>query len=361
MSKYAITAGVQDSPVKTVLYGPEGIGKSTFASHFPDPVFIDTEGGTKRLNVKRLPQPTSWAMLLDEVAEVRKGSIPCGTLVIDTADWAERLAIDAVCAKAKVDGLEGFGYGKGYTYLKEEFGKLLDALEEVLNTGHNVLILAHAAITKFEQPDAAGSYDRWTMKTTKQVEPLIREWCDMLLFVNYQTVVEKSGSAPNAKNKVTGGRRVMYTTHHPCWDAKNRFGLPDEMPFDYAGIAACIPGTTPAPAPQPEPRPQPEADILPSPQAQPEPPKPEVAREEVPKAMLTPELMSKGIPQKLAELMSYNNVTIEEYKAVVAKCGFYTVDTPFSAYDPDFFDFCATPEQWSKLLQHVLDSRDLPF
>ena len=72
MSKYAVTAGVQDSPVKTVLYGPEGIGKSTFASHFPDPVFIDTEGGTKRLNVKRLPQPTSWAMLLDEVAEVRK-------------------------------------------------------------------------------------------------------------------------------------------------------------------------------------------------------------------------------------------------------------------------------------------------
>lgn len=140
MSKYAITAGVQDSPVKTVLYGPEGIGKSTFASHFPDPVFIDTEGGTKRLNIKRLPQPTSWAMLLDEVAEVRRGNIPCGTLVIDTADWAERLAIDAVCAKAKVDGLEGFGYGKGYTYLKEEFGKLLDALEEVLNTGHNVLV-----------------------------------------------------------------------------------------------------------------------------------------------------------------------------------------------------------------------------
>ena len=267
MSKYAITAGVQDSPVKTVLYGPEGIGKSTFASHFPDPVFIDTEGGTKRLNIKRLPQPTSWAMLLDEVAEVRRGNIPCGTLVIDTADWAERLAIDAVCAKAKVDGLEGFGYGKGYTYLKEEFGKLLDALEEVLNTGHNVLILAHAAITKFEQPDAAGSYDRWTMKTTKQVEPLIREWCDMLLFVNYKTVVEKSSSAPNAKNKVTGGRRVMYTAHHPCWDAKNRFGLPDEIPFDYAGIAAHIPGTTPAPAPKPkpEPSPQPEADILPTP------------------------------------------------------------------------------------------------
>ena len=363
MSKYAITAGVQDSPVKTVLYGPEGIGKSTFASHFPDPVFIDTEGGTKRLNVKRLPQPTSWAMLLDEVAEVRKGSIPCGTLVIDTADWAERLAIDAVCAKAKVDGLEGFGYGKGYTYLKEEFGKLLDALEEVLNTGHNVLVLAHAAITKFEQPDAAGSYDRWTMKTTKQVEPLIREWCDMLLFVNYQTVVEKSGSAPNAKNKVTGGRRVMYTTHHPCWDAKNRFGLPDEMPFDYAGIAACIPGTTPAPAPQPEPQPHPqpkpqsapEEDILPAPALQPEPP-----AETVPKALLVPDLIALGVPEKLAPLMSANNITPEELQAVVGKRGYFPEDMPIRDYPADFVEGCLVAA-WPQVLQKVLDNRDLPF
>ncbi len=204
-------------------------------------MFIDTEGGTKRLNVARLPQPTSWAMLLDEVAEVRKGSVPCGTLVIDTADWAERLCIQAVCARAKVNGIEDFGYGKGYTYVKEEFGKLLDALEEVLNAGHNVVVLAHAAITKFEQPDAVGNYDRWGMKTSKQVAPLLREWCDMLLFANYKTVVEKAGSSPNAKNKASGGRRVMYTTHHPCWDAKNRFGLPEEVPFDYASIH-CLPG-----------------------------------------------------------------------------------------------------------------------
>ena len=88
MSKYAITSGTIAAPVKTVLYGPEGIGKSTFAAQFPAPVFIDTEGGTKRLNVARLPAPTSWAMLLDEVAEVSRGNVPCGTLVIDTAGSA---------------------------------------------------------------------------------------------------------------------------------------------------------------------------------------------------------------------------------------------------------------------------------
>ena len=115
MGKYTVTSGVQTAPVKVVLYGPEGIGKSSFAAKFPQPVFIDTEGGTKRLNVARLPAPTSWAMLLDEVAEVRKSNVPCRTLVIDTADWAERLCTEAVCARAKVHGIEDFGYGKGYT------------------------------------------------------------------------------------------------------------------------------------------------------------------------------------------------------------------------------------------------------
>lgn len=363
MSKYAVTSGIQTAPVKTVLYGPEGIGKSTFASHFPSPVFIDTEGGTKRLNVARLPQPTSWAMLLDEVAEVRKGNVPCSTLVIDTADWAERLCIQAVCARAKVNGIEDFGYGKGYTYVKEEFSKLLDALEEVLNAGHNVVVLAHAAITKFEQPDAVGNYDRWGMKTSKQVAPLLREWCDMLLFANYKTVVEKAGSSPNAKNKASGGRRVMCTTHHPCWDAKNRFGLPDEMPFDYAGIAACISGTTPAPAPQPEPQPRPqqkpqsapEEDILPAPAPQPEPP-----AETVPKALLVPDLIALGVPEKLAPLMSANNVTPEELQHVVGERGYFPEDMPIKDYPMDFVEGCLIAA-WPQVLQMVLDSRDLPF
>ena len=369
MSKYAVTSGIQSAPVKTVLYGPEGIGKSTFASHFPNPVFIDTEGGTKRLNVARLPQPTSWAMLLDEVTEVRKGNVPCSTLVIDTADWAERLCIQAVCAKAKVNGIEDFGYGKGYTYVKEEFGKLLDALEEVLNAGHNVVVLAHAAITKFEQPDAVGNYDRWTMKTSKQVAPLLREWCDMLLFANYKTVVEKSGSSPNAKNKASGSKRVLYTTHHACWDAKNRFDLPDEIPFDYAAIAHCLPGGSAPTATQtpvqhalaPAPQPTPEADILPSPQ-------PETKPVSQPQPQATPPmesseksvLLSLGVPEKLAALMNANKVSSEELQGVVGKRGYFPEDMPIKDYPADFVEGCLIGA-WSQVYQMVLDNRDIPF
>ena len=89
MSKYAITGGVRPTALKTVVYGPEGIGKTTFASCFPKAVFIDTEGSTKFFDLARFPVPTSWTMLLDEVQEVINDPTVCDTLVIDTADWAE--------------------------------------------------------------------------------------------------------------------------------------------------------------------------------------------------------------------------------------------------------------------------------
>ena len=358
MSKYAITSGTIAAPVKTVLYGPEGIGKSTFAAQFSAPVFIDTEGGTKRLNVARLPAPTSWAMLLDEVAEVSRGNVPCGTLVIDTADWAERLCIDAVCTRAKVKGIEDFGYGKGYTYAKEEFGKLLDALEEVLNTGHNVVVLAHAAITKFEQPDAVGNYDRWSMKTSKQVAPLLREWCDMLLFANYKTVVEKAGSALNAKNKASGGRRVLYTSHHPCWDAKNRFGLPEELPFEYASIAACIPDPHPGAAPAPRPI---MAEDAPAPKPAPVPvPAAPAAPPTVPAGISASDLQAQGVPTALAQLMAANNVTPEELQTVVGQRGYFPADMPVKDYPADFVSGCLVAA-WPQVLEMICTNRDVPF
>ena len=135
---FEISAGVIHTAQKVVLYGPEGIGKSTFASQFPDPLFIDTEGSTKRLDVRRLPAPSSWEMLIDEVKYVKDNPGLCKTLVIDTADWAERMCSDSVCSRYKVKSIEDFGYGKGYTFLYEEFGKFLNLLEDVVGTGNHI-------------------------------------------------------------------------------------------------------------------------------------------------------------------------------------------------------------------------------
>ena len=101
-----IIRGKTSKATKVVIYGPEGIGKSTLASKFPDPLFIDTEGSTARMDVARLDRPTTWAELERQIKAVKAEPNCCRTLVIDTADWAERLCIAEVCAEKRVTGIE---------------------------------------------------------------------------------------------------------------------------------------------------------------------------------------------------------------------------------------------------------------
>lgn len=231
--KLNITRGKVQRPQKVVVYGPEGIGKTTFASNFPNPLFIDTEGGSAHLDVARIECRDSWNDLLETIKEVAHQDI-CKTLVLDTADWAEQLAISAICTKYKQPSIESFGYGKGYTYVSEEIEKMLNALNEVIESGKHVVITAHAKMRKQELPDEQGAFDRWELKLTRQTAPIVKEWADAVFFLNYKTYVSQSdkGSA-----KASGGKRVMYTSHHPCWDAKNRYGLEDMLDMDYQNIA----------------------------------------------------------------------------------------------------------------------------
>ena len=237
-----ITRGIMHSAKKVVVYGPEGIGKSTFASHFPDPLFIDTEGSTKELDVKRLPAPTSWSYLKEEVRYVAAHPDCCRTLVIDTADWAEKLAIQSVLDEHNKNGIEDFGYGNGYRYVYEKFGEIFNLLNDVIEKGINVVITAHAILKKFEQPDEMGAYDRYALKLIDSpktsISAALKEWADMVLFANYKTIIVTDSKTK--KSKAQGGKRVMYTSHHSCWDAKNRFSLPEELPFEYGAIANVI-------------------------------------------------------------------------------------------------------------------------
>ncbi len=333
--------------MKVVLYGPEGIGKSTLAAQFPRPLFIDTEGSTKFMDVPRTERPTSWTMLMEQVHCVWDNPGLCGTLILDTADWAEQLCMANVCAAKKISSIEDLGYGKGYNYLAEEFGRLLNTLTEITERGCNVLLTAHAKMRKFEQPDELGAYDRWELKLQKTVSPLVKEWADLLLFANYKTfsvAVDKAGT----KHKAQGGQRVLYTSHHPCWDAKNRLGLPEELPLRFAPLAAYFVagGTTP-----PEPAKQTPAET-------PVPDRRPLRPESTPETQ-EPKEAAPYVPEVLKPLLESAGVTEAEVRDVIAKRhGSFPVGTPWESMERVDFVNRWVVRHWDKIVQMIQENPD---
>ncbi|WP_405100763.1 ATP-binding protein [Oceanobacillus sp. FSL H7-0719] len=366
-----VTKGKIAKAQRVVIYGTEGIGKSSFASQFPDPLFIDTEGSTNNMDVARMDKPTSWTFLHQQIDFV-KNNRPCKTLIVDTIDWAERLAIQFITARGNKDSITSFGYGEGFIQLEEDWGKFLDKLTELAEVGINVVLTAHAKITKFEQPDEMGAYDRWELKlgnkTTAKTAALTKEWADMVLFMNYKTF-SVAADEKGKRHKGQGGQRTVFATHHPAWDAKNRHGLPDEFPLDYGQIAHIF---MPEPGAQPEP-------VQPQVQQQPTQPVPDsvqqttpvpveqtavqepVQQTEVTQPAPAANELNPAIPQSLKDLMIPNNVTEAEIQAVVSQKGYYTMDTPITNYDPSFIEGVLVGA-WQQVYGMVEDFRkSLPF
>ncbi len=375
--EFAISSGVIKSRQKIVVYGPEGIGKSTFAAQFPKPLFIDTEGSTKKLDVNRFrDKPTSWSMLKNYVEYVKQNPEVCDTLVIDTIDWAERLCVESILVSHNKKGIEDFGYGNGYTYVAEEIGRFLNLLQELIDKDIcNVVLTAHSQIKHFEQPDESGSYDRYELKlgkkTTSQTSPLVKEWADMILFANYETfavAADKEGK----KFKGQGGQRVMYTAHHPCWDAKNRDGLPPKLPFDYSQIAHIINGNS---VPDNIPNIPQTADTKPAapskPVKTPEPVSVQPESVETKPASLPSyladfeEVVSEseippGIPEKLKGLMVANGVTEEDIRIVVAAKGYFPLRMPVADYPPEFIEGVLVGA-WEQVYAQIAENKKIPF
>lgn len=354
-----ITRGVTAKAQKVVIYGVEGIGKSSLAARFPNPLFIDTEGSTSNMDVARLDSPSSWTMINNQIAWVKANPTVCQTLIIDTADWAERMAIEQILMTGQKTSITQFGYGEGFIQLEEEFGRFLNKLTDLIEIGINVVITAHAKIVKFEQPDEMGAYDRYELKlgnkTTAKTASLLKEWADMVLFINYKTQVvatDKDGK----KHKAQGGQRVMHTQHHPAWDAKNRHGLPAELPLDFNAIAHVFnqqPVQVPAPvAPPTQPVPEPVIETAPQ-----QPVQDPVQAPVAPTPTTAP---PSNLPQALLDLMLPAGVTEEEIRLAVSGKGYFPHDMAVADYPQDFIQGVLIGA-WPQILKVIEEDRALPF
>ena len=356
-----ITRGIIPTAKKVVIYGPEGIGKTTFAAQFPGAVFLDTEGSTVHMDVARLDNPVTWADILATVDWAIENHSAIGTFVIDTMDWAEAMAFREVCKEKKVAGIEDVPYGKGYVFAKDKIRDLLSRLDRLKDAGTNIVLTAHAIVRKFEQPDELGSYDRYSLKLNeKNISPLIKEWCDLLLFANYKTDIL---TTQDGKRKATGGKkRVMYTTHAAAWDAKNRFGLDDELPLEFSSIAHLFAEAPAKPAEQPAEKPAvtpPPAKVTKSSTVKKKTAEPVPER---PASMQSEDPEKDTALAKLWERMCAIKITEPlVLQAVVADKEYYSGEVTPNEYDTDFITDCLL-EAWEPVSKRMMTiANDLPF
>lgn len=232
-----VISGKLEKPIRVVMYAPEGLGKTTFASRAPAPVFIASEDGTSHLDVQRLPDVDTWRGVLEALSELESGAHDYQTVVLDTADWLEPMIWAHICESEGKKSIEDFGYGKGYTAALAEWRRLCHALDRLRAARKmNAIILAHSHVKTFKNP-AGEDFDRYELKVHAKAAGVLKEWCDAVLFAEYETLVrEKDGK----RKGVSNGARIVHTERTAAWDAKNRFDLPAILPLDWDAFAAAI-------------------------------------------------------------------------------------------------------------------------
>lgn len=232
-----IRSGRIESPYKLLVYGPEGVGKSTFAAAAERPIFLSVESGTDQLDVDRLgaEEPRTYDEVLELIDELIKDRGDHRTLAVDTIDWLSHLIEDKVCKANNWKGLadDGASYGRGSNATQDEWRRFLALLEKLRRERRmNIIMLAHAQVKRFNAPDSEG-YDRYQLKMSPAMASLAKEWCEAVFFAEFETITKRKDGRTRG---IATGSRVMRCERTAAYDAKNRLGLPPELPLDFAAF-----------------------------------------------------------------------------------------------------------------------------
>ena len=248
-----VKKGVLDAPMKILIYGGEGVGKSTFASQTPSPIWLGADGGTAHLDVARMPEPKTWEDVIASIRELATEKHDYKTLVVDPVNWLEQLCWDFIVkrdedsffqgtnsAGKKIRSIEDYGYFKGQkTIAQREWVNFTHELTALVAAKQmHVVLVAHATVRKQKDPSGE-DYERYSLAMFEDAAAHLRQWADYVLFARMRTMTTKQGAGAFAKFKAkSDGQREIRTTLNASFDAKSRPQLPDPLPLDYKSFMA---------------------------------------------------------------------------------------------------------------------------
>lgn len=201
----------------------------------PGAIILDLEDGLEDIDCQATPHLETLDEVLAWIGELYEGTHKYETIVIDTLDFLERLIWKSVCAKGGKTVIDDFGFGRGYKAALQVWVELLEGLDALRAVRKmSILLLAHCETSKYENPESE-PYDRYGPRLHKGASQLLQQWADEVLFASYRvyTVKEEGGYGKDRTRGVGGEERVIRTTERAAYLAKNRLGLPLEIPLAF--------------------------------------------------------------------------------------------------------------------------------
>lgn len=243
-----VQRGRTSKPPRVLLYGVEGIGKSTFGAQAPKPIFIQTEDGLDEIDCDKFPLATRYDEVISSLVELRTQPHDYESVVLDSLDWLERLVWDRLCAEHNATSIEQVagGYSKGYTLSLTYWREIIDQLNVLRNErGMVVLLIAHSKVERFEDPESS-PYDRYSPRLHKHAAALLCEWSDAVLFATRKIRTQSEDAGFNRKRTIAhaigsgGGERILRCVGGPSCVAKNRYSITEELPLSWAAFMQAL-------------------------------------------------------------------------------------------------------------------------
>jgi hypothetical protein len=214
---FEIETGTVARPIKVLLYGAPGIGKSKLASQFKRVLFIDMESGTDFLDVKRI-RPKDFGELIKSIkwaANLKEYD----TIVFDGLTAIESFSNDLTLAEQGWKTLEDPGYGKGYALANINFSRIVKAADFLCTNQKNVIFIAHSK-TKTVIDPTQDSYDRIEFDVNKNMINAFVSAVDSCFYLRPQ--IRSIETKDKEKKVISNGTRELILSDRGSALSKNR-------------------------------------------------------------------------------------------------------------------------------------------
>lgn len=240
----------EDRPAIVTILGDSGLGKTSLACTFPNPIVIRAEDGLSAIPSEQRPDAFPVIQKVDDVWDqlmaLIKEDHDYKTVIVDSVTALERLFIqhiidnDPKSPRSINQALGGYGAGlAAVATMHQRVRKACGMLNERKNM--HVVFVAHADTETVELPDQ-DPYTRYSLRLGKRsVAPYVDD-SDVVGFLKLQTFTTGDG---DRKKAMSDGTRLLVCYATASNVSKNRFGIEDDIVFEpnknpFAGILPAL-------------------------------------------------------------------------------------------------------------------------